>query len=537
MERFKKLCVCLTAVMAFGFGGCSDDKVKDDNNPGGVEPSETKCTGDDCAQNQEDAKTQMETCDFVAAYDSLNPVYLSQVSNNSVDAQTALDRSVLALIHLAYRQDVQQLLPKLGFIATNGIVDFKSMWNRSDGVFEQIASAKHDYDRFNDFPMLWYQNGDNYLDTIDKTLTVDQIVDVLVNLKPDLEALADSLQYAAKAAGSQTLSPSMSCSLNKFKMDAADLYAMAAFVLAADAVIDLISHYDWNIGLYDYLKLNQDISKSDEIKVDVCRVEKDNGNTDDRCRADFNLDYKTLTCFLEGKDRSWEQYACYIVSEDNNDTKLRYQMVDMLEPHLYKKTTSSRKSSGLAGTDAFKKAVAAFKAALNNKANAEFFDFTKIPDRALDEMKKIATSATSDSIDLSYFIHPSLIIDTKRLFSDILYRSDKLRPVLTEWSDDNYVGLNNYLKWSDMFQFVIGDEIYLTETLANHVTNTTLVSYTAEALVQYIDLYISADSRYDATFADDWSDLDIGAWLNPHNYFGSSDDDYSDSGYYDDDEN
>ena len=363
----------MVASLSFGMAACSDDdKSKDENTtPPAVDDISGACSGDECQAKQQEADSKAEACDFDAAYSAINAVYLGQVASNKVEPQTAFERSVLGIIHLLYRDEVQKLLPRLGFIASNSVVDFKPVWNMPGGFFEQVFKATHEYgDVYEKLPLRYAQEDVNYLDTIDRKLTFDEVLDVLVALKPDLESLANS--FAAAAATKSAISPSSNfgCGLNNFQMDAADLNMMAAIFYAADAFIDLLAKYDFNYGIYDYFKAEDAIYDDDRLELDSCFVNFDgSGNvSSNECQDEYDKDYKTLECFdLSLYGDSDNRQVCFI-PDDSDEYKNRQKLLDLLNPHLFKKTSKSRQNSGLDGLKAFQNFASHLLNALNNTA-------------------------------------------------------------------------------------------------------------------------------------------------------------------------
>lgn len=570
-----------SALLAIGLASCGDDKNQSPSDQPAAEDttpqsSTAPCKGDECTAKQTEAETKMAACDFAAAYEALDTVYAAQISDNKIDAQTALDRSVLGLIHLLYREDVQKLLPKLGFIANSGLVDFKPLWEGNNGLFKQIFTGNHDYEGFADrMPMTIAKDDDkSWKDTIDKSITFDNVLDVLVSLKPELESLASSLEEAAKLTGSNAISPNekIGCGLNNFKVDAADLNAMAALLMAADAAIDLLSHYDFDFSIRDTLNPpdgeisvyiphcrvffdeNGEIVK-DECKsmydidyhdweceefegwnedetiqlcrkpveiipfTESCSVELDDKKTpvEDSCKEKYSVDYTTLFCGERGDEE--DPYLECAIPGKSDDYKAFEKYANMLIPHLFMPTASPRKVTGATGSAAFQKAASLFLSALNGSAKGAFFDFSKIPSGALNDMKDIAKAMADGSGDLSKFIKPGLKADLKKVFDDVLY-AQKGDMQIDVTGDE--VDLSGKYWIGDFVQAVYGDEVFLNEKLPNHILNTSLIShdtYYGEG-IDYIELEFMTDRKYDATFSSEWENLPLGSWLNPHEYFG-----------------
>lgn len=578
------LAVLLTsAALTMGFAGCGDDKEDNTNQPTTQDPitdpkpddpSVEPCKGDECSAKQQDAENKMASCDFAQAYEDINAIYAAQVKDNKLDAQTALDRSILGLIHILYREDVQAILPKLGFIAKSGLVDFKPLWQADNGIFKQVFTGNHNYDGYGDLiPMTIAKDDDKaWEDTIDKSLTFDNVLDVLVNLKPDLESLASSLEEAAKLTGATPLSPNakIGCGLNNFKMDAADLNTFAALLMAADAAIDLLAHYDFDFNIHDTIADSPEahgsaewiscavvIDNDDNVIEDECKsyhglnykdlecneapadfedrtvyycenttgqrktcviVLDDKGNpTDDECKTEFSLDYKTLFCGEHSDDD--EPYLECIVPGDTDDEKKLEKYASMLLPHLFKATQSKRQVAGTDGVSAFKKAAALYLQALDGSAKGAFFDFSKIPAGALQDMKDIAKEMADGTGSLAKFIKPGLTVDLNKVFKDVLFAADnefQKDPTANndiETYGDDWIG--------DFISSIYGDEVFLNEKLPNYILNTDLISheiYYSDG-IRYIELDFHANNKYDATFSSAWEDLNLGHWLNPHYYF------------------
>ncbi|MBQ9396501.1 MAG: hypothetical protein IJU23_13435 [Proteobacteria bacterium] len=586
----KSWSLILSAMLAIGLAGCGDDKSEpNDPQPGEITQPETKpCSGDECNTKQKEAEEKMASCDFAQAYEALDAVYAAQVKDNKVDAQTAFDRSLLGLIHILYRKDVQAILPKLGFIAKSGVVDFKPIWEGDKGLFKQAFTTNHDYEDFSKrIPMTIFQNNSEdeedeiaWIDTIDKKVTADDILDVLVSLKPELESLAKSLEEAAKLTGSTAISPSekIGCGLNNFKVDAADLNAFAAMLMAADAAIDMFSHYDFNFSIYEYasnipeedesahvipecyvrLDANDNVLEdrckdyfgldykelecsepfnigdnekelfctpkddtNDEEKRQYCTVNLDtSGNvTSDECKDDYSLDYKTLFCAKHELDET-PYIECFVPNKSEAYKKAE-TVANLLIPHLFRATQSQRKSAGSDGETAFKKAGEYFKSAIDGDAKGAFFDFSKLPEGARKDMLDIAKEMASGNGDLSKFIKPNLKVDLKKVFNDVLYAKDG--DIQIDVTENNVETSGN--DWiGNFFAGIYGDEIFLNEKLPNYIFNTDLIShdtYYGEG-IDYIEIEFYVDDKYDATFSSDWDKLVIGSWLNPHEYFGIS---------------
>ena len=320
------LAILLTSVaLTMGFTGCGDDKEDNTNQPTTQDPitdpkpddpSVEPCKGDECSAKQQDAENKMASCDFAQAYEDINAIYAAQVKDNKLDAQTALDRSILGLIHILYREDVQAILPKLGFIAKSGLVDFKPLWQADNGIFKQVFTGNHNYDGYGDLiPMTIAKDDDKaWEDTIDKSLTFDNVLDVLVNLKPELESLASSLEETAKLTGATPLSPNakIGCGLNNFKMDAADLNTFAALLMAADAAIDLLAHYDFDFNIYESLNPPEEESV---VNINYCRVFIDDNDeiVKDECKNYYNIDYHDWDC---SEHEGWDEYNTILLCNE-----------------------------------------------------------------------------------------------------------------------------------------------------------------------------------------------------------------------------
>ena len=536
MKLNKWWIMSLCAVMGFGAYGCGGDSDDDSTNPG---TEIEACEGSACETLKAEAEAKMASCDFAEAYEALNSVFGAQVKANNVDAQTALDRSVLGLIHLAYMKDVQAIMPKLGFIANNGLVDFKPLWKGDKGLFWQVFKGTDVYEVSDRMPIKVIQDEDiAYRDTIDKDVTYDDVIKVLYNIKPEIETIAFSFEAAAKATGSKAVSPSekIGCSLNAFKADAADLYFAASILYAVDALIDLVSKYDGNIKIYDYVKAYDDYMSGeyDSLRVDQCDVDisADGTVTNDECARD-SLDYKKLDCLcldpdedeygitLECPQKSGvaKRYRCFEPDEDDSVYVFRTKVLDMLNPHLFKKSTQNLSGKGASGSDALKKAAKLYQLALESGANGAFFDFTAIPTGVASDMKALASTIASGDFNLGKFVKPSLSIDLNKVFKDIRYRKDDepLKMDISRYSCDVDGGL-----FDDPFEGVIGDEVFLNETFINYITGKNIVSHETPVRYMWNEVYyeFSYDEEYDVTLSNDWEDFEEELWLNPHDYFG-----------------
>lgn len=449
------LAVLLTsAALTMGFAGCGDDKEDNTNQPTTQDPitdpkpddpSVEPCKGDECSAKQQDAENKMASCDFAQAYEDINAIYAAQVKDNKLDAQTALDRSILGLIHILYREDVQAILPKLGFIAKSGLVDFKPLWQADNGIFKQVFTGNHNYDGYGDLiPMTIAKDDDKaWEDTIDKSLTFDNVLDVLVNL------------YCENTTGQR---------------------------------------------------------KTCVIVLD------DKGNpTDDECKTEFSLDYKTLFCGEHSDDD--EPYLECVVPGDTDDEKKLEKYANMILPNLFKATVSKRQVAGTGGVSAFKKAASLYLQAIDGSAKGAFFDFSKIPAGALQDMKDIAKEMADGTGSLAKFIKPGLTVDLNKVFKDVLFAADnefQKDPTANndiETYGDDWIG--------DFISSIYGDEVFLNEKLPNYILNTDLISheiYYSDG-IRYIELDFKANDKYDATFSSAWDDLNLGHWLNPHYYF------------------
>ena len=517
--RKLSLAILFTTALTFGLTGCGGDS---DDSPG-TQSSAEPCSGDECAAKQKEADTKMASCDYAAAYEALDSVYAAQLKDDKVDAQTALDRSILGLIHIFYRPEVQAILPKLGFIAKSGLVDFKPMWSGAHGIFKEAFTANHNYEGIEDLiPMKIFTNQCEdeddcgyWFDTIDKTLTIDAVLDVLVGLKPELESLAGSLEAAAKITGGNALTPNAKCGFENVKFDAADLETFAAMIMAADAAIDLLSRYDFNFSIYDLFNINY--SDSEDYELSACDVELYEERKVDTCKDEASLDYKTLTCYpLDNYDK---ELKC-VIPNDSTYYKDRAASANKIIPHLFRASTSKRKSAGLAGDAAFKKAASLFLSALDNSAKGKFFDYSSIPAGALSDMKDIATEIANGTADFSKFVQPSLKLDLNKLFKDILVAKDGDFKI--DFSEDGTYPYGDAVWVGNIAMSVFGEEIFLNQSLINYIFDAKIIShYTFVSQYLYdIEINFSIDSWYDATFADDWEDMSMTNWINPNEYLG-----------------
>ena len=535
MKTLKVWSLCASAALALGVAGCSDDDktiTNSSSQPAITDDISNACKGDACDIKQAEADAKMASCDFDAAFEAINAVYLGQVAENQVDPHTAFDRSVLGLVHLAYHDDVQKILPRLGFVADHGVVDFKPVWDNANGLFHQVFKT-HDYDHIVDLlPLAYLNSEDVWLDTIDKSLTFDDVLDVLVKLKPDLESLAKS--FAAAAATTAPMSPSskIGCNLNDFRMDAADLELSSAFLYAAIAAIDWLAKYDFNVNVYDYIDINDEVEYSYLYDLKTCAVEFDELNrvVSDECLGKFNKDYTSLECYdVYSFDSYKDTYTCFLPS-DSEAYRSRVRLVDLLDPHLFKKTQKSRPDTGLNGLVAFQNAASHLNRALNSNEIGRFFDFSAIPSDVVREMADIASKVAGTSVDLSHYIKPSLSIDLSKVFSNVLYRTEKLHliPITDSWVVTSY-----RFDSLDVISNVIGDEIFLGKDWLNYITNSAQLFDVNQRIYAYrhadgsyststsFHIKFLTNDTYDATFSSDWEDLDLEVWFNPHGYFSA----------------
>ena len=485
------------SALTFGMNACSnDDKKPEDSKtenptenptdqPGVINPTDQPgvinedgtdvfgfkaCEGSECDTAKTSAKTLLAACDFQKAFEQVDAVYQQQVKENQIDAETALTRSILGIVQFAYNPKVQALLPKLGF--KSNTTDFKPLWK--DGkVFEEVSNATHNYDDAYDLlPLKIVENDElDWEDTIDRDLTFEQMIDVLVDYKLQFEDLAVSLEKASGAAQGAVKIQDAGCSLDQFEFDASDLNIFAAALHSISLGIDLAAKFDFNFSLYDTIKLSNDAWET--------------------------LDY-------EDGESIVNQQAC----------TARTQFASMMDEHFFKKTQSTRTVKGTTARDEFTKMANLIKSAMSANNSGKFFHYNDLNQGAKSDIIDIANKVASGStVDLSKYIQPELKIDLDKAFKNVPFREYQIKPVDCRYDYSDTENMMDYL-YSVYPNYVTGQSDFVSVSIEKDDCETD----------RYCEFYVDYEFKesLDATFSTGWDfDNFWDDFFNPHSYFGS----------------
>ena len=477
------------SALAFSMNACSkDDKDSSDDkqteqpdgpgtpgvvNEDGSDSFGVKACADDsaCDTAKSSTKSLLAACDFQKAFEQADAIYLKQVADKKIDAETALTRGILGMIQIAYEPKIQALLPKLGFKSST--TDFKPLWKEGKAI-EEIATAHHDYeDAYDLLPLKIVENDElDYLDTIDKDLTFEQILDAIVEYKPLIEDIALSFENAANAAQGSVKIQDAGCGLNQFEFDASDLNFFAATFHSVSLAIDLAAKYDFNFSLYKTITLSDD-------------------------------GYETQDYDFSSGSYVTDQQAC----------TARKQFASMMDEHLFKKTQSTRTVKGTTARDEFTKVANLIKTSMSASNSGKFMDYSALKQGSKNDIIDIATKVASGSqVDLSKYIQPQLKIDLDKAFKDVSYREFQIKPVDCKYDEVLTENLMDFL-YINYPKYVTGDELVLASVEKNECESG-----------DYCWLEVDYDFKdsLDATFSTDW-DYDNFWWdfFNVHEYFGS----------------
>ena len=449
----KRVFTVLAALsLSCAFVACDDEKAKDE-----VDIDEAMTA----------AKADLTSCDFSKASTAYETIYASaSKASGEMTAEIAVNRSVLGAINLLNNEKLKPILTKFGFEADQ--TDFSYLWNDSkDGVFAIMQSSEKDYSvlegRFK-HPA----NGDkDFLDVLDKSFTLGDVVKVLVSMESEFDSLAASFEEAAKLVedGKVIAVGDAGCGLNKLQFSNADLYAFAAALRAASSAVELAKAYDLNMTVYDLIKY---------------------------------MDYEWAAC----------HYGTCTEEECKNecDTWKRYG-----EPIIKMLSTVVDKSPNgrVALVDAVRLASTAIS--LAPKANdSSFFGWSTFKAGSLSDVKTILDGVSDNKVVLSAALFSKeMSFDLNKIF-DTPTKFDESKLKLVCEISPNY-DQTGY--WID------GASLEWDEALSDYVNKI------AGATIFDIDeegySYIVED--YSMDYSSAWDEFDVEYFLDPHKCFTSED--------------
>lgn len=233
----------------------------------------------------DEGQAALKECDLTRANDRFGGAY----DLRSDDGELAVAYALTGMIILLEDPAVQELLPRFGF--TTSPVEFDWVWeedgwlsqragNAPCSVLENMAmeNLPHPalFGPYSD-PAVWsgpepeydnYNSSDDYYeardqwresflyfgDTIDPTLTFEDIGQVLLALSPRLIELSDAFEDAAKSAGQNGYNFEGGCGIDETNFQAPELYTMAATLRLLVSASYLVGAYDLDIPFVTFIE-------------------------------------------------------------------------------------------------------------------------------------------------------------------------------------------------------------------------------------------------------------------------------------------
>lgn len=455
MKTNKWLALGMVSALSMGLAACGDDS-------GSESPTDKKANGEACEKAEEcvsnycsDDKKCADSphaaaCDFDKAYVDANAKYETLLALNKLDAQTAVDRSFFGLIALASQPDIQAILKRLKLKDQAGVVSFKAFWDNEPGIFSAMAAKKSNPDAVDQLSATWHNLApytEVWYKEIDKTLTIDDVLNALIKTKTQLESLAEGFVKAGDLLKDGKGNSTGGCDFNKLEFYAQDMYSIATVLYAASATISLASNYDFNISIA-------------ELATHADRA----GINDGTCES-------------------------------------RTELVKLLEPHLWKKASTTREVPGLTGDAALKEMTKAAQSALLASPGS-LFNLSSV---VKNDAKVIIDGILDGSGSFGNLVVPAINMDLSKMFSNLVYRTEALESAQCDqdkWAPDAlYKGVKNVYD-------------YPVVTYTTHVLGKSV--FVSDPRVDG-NAYGASDD-YSSSFSDAWSEMDVDDVFNSKQY-------------------
>ena len=447
-------------------GYCNDQKKCADKPAAGKKENDAACDkADDCKSGycndqKKCADKYAGTCDFENEYSAVDAKYKKMVADKNLDAQTAIDRSLFGLIALTALPKVQEVLKKLKFNQKDNKVTFRALWDNEKGIFNAMSHKVYDADAIdylNDALESLVKNDDTWYKVCDKTITVDDVIDVLIETKPEIESLAESFIQAGNLLKDDTLASTGGCGLNKLDFSAQDMYIFAVTLYAIEVAIDFVSNYDFNMSV--------------------------------------------------------AELADYIDSDHNmRECKSRTDLKNLIEPHLWKKVTKEHKKVGKSSIDALKEMAKVAKLALASKTNGKLVNLS-IVDK--NDVEVILNGIIDGTGSFGNLITPAISINFAKAFTNPDYRTESIVVMPCDYESPEYFGLSNLWDYIAVTypNAVLGGNVFESTEIDD------IYTYGDKQIKYSKHNTYDVTQDYSASFSNKWEDFTIEDFFNSNKYF------------------
>ena len=446
-------------------GYCNDQKKCADNPASSKKDNDAACDKADecksgyCNDQKKCADKYAGTCDFENEYSAVDAKYKKMVEDGNLDAQTAIDRSLFGLIALTAQPSIQDVLKKLKFNQKDGKVSFRALWDNEKGIFNAMANKVYDADALdylNDTLESFVKNNDTWYKICDKDITVDDIIDVLIDTKPQLESLAESFIKAGELLQDGSLASTGGCGLGKLEFSAQDMYIFATILYASEVAIEFLSNYDFSMSM---------------------------AKLADYSDSDLNM----------------------------RECKARTDLKDLLEPHLWKQVTKTHKKVGKSGIDALKEMAKVAKLALASRTSGKLINLSPV---VASDVNIILDGIIAGTGSFGNLISPKIQMDFAKAFTNPEYRTEPLVVMSCDYHNPEYLGLSNL--WDYIAVTYPNAVLNNTVFTASEVEDIDIYPGTIKNS-KHNTYDVSQD--YSASFSSQWDDFSIDEVINPNQYF------------------
>ena len=251
------------SALTLGFTACSDkDDVKD-------EPVTCDCaTGKHCSNAEKAtcaaANDSLVACDIQSAAANLDSLW----NENKTSVDIAFQRSIVGMLNLLNHPKLQAVLPRLGFKSS----DPSFLFQGNTSIFKaMVTKVDEDDDRFDNmhyafdhktFGKCEVTDPDTCMDieedgVIDANLTLGDLLQVFLDMEPEIASLTESLRVAADGMKDEAVARKLSvagCNLGDIGFSASDLYTLAGMFDLARSGAHLASAYVLDQKLVDFVQ-------------------------------------------------------------------------------------------------------------------------------------------------------------------------------------------------------------------------------------------------------------------------------------------
>lgn len=447
-----------------GFMACSDDSSdssSDDKKANGVTCDKAdECKSGYCNDQKKCADKYAGTCDFENEYSAVDAKYKKMVEDGNLDAQTAIDRSLFGLIALTAQPSIQDVLKKLKFNQKDDKVSFRALWDNEKGIFNAMANKVYDADALdylNDTLESFVKNNDTWYKICDQDITVDDIIDVLIDTKPQLESLAESFIKAGELLQDGSLASTGGCGLGKLEFSAQDMYIFATILYASEVAIEFLSNYDFSMSM---------------------------AKLADYSDSDLNM----------------------------RECKARTDLKNLLEPHLWKQVRKTHKKVGKSGIDALKEMAKVAKLALASKTSGKLINLS-IVDK--NDVEVILNGIIDGTGSFGNLITPAISINFAKAFTNPDYRTESIVVMPCDYESPEYFGLSNLWDYIAVTypNAVLGGNVFESTEIDD------IYTYGDKQIKYSKHNTYDVTQDYSASFSNKWEEFTIEDFFNSNKYF------------------